>query len=690
MSKTAENVPSTAVRPNRYKPAGRWIRDYAQPTAGLFLLLMGAAGFQSILEGDLSLGSISMLGLGLGCILWIGLKVRYRAARNFLASAKAAIMLSVALAIYTVLGTLIVQSLSIEGFYEHYGDFASGLIALQLNDIFHSLPFGLVLGLLALTSVVTVVVRRRSLRKWRHSGVLMTHLAVVCIILGAFVGSLAGFKGMMHLQVGESSRFVDGQPDPGERVGERLKLDFQVRLDRFELDHYEPEYRLYTYEKKSENEWDVVKSDEPKVGAEVGAPGDEHLKLKITRYFKNLKVVRAWVPDEDAGPNTRPKPAARLTISGGPGRAVDTWLAPMSGHGGFRDPHGKFEVHLRWDAPSPTELSGMGAGSGGPAKHMLEANGKSREVRVGQEYAIGGGAKLKVRQFLPDFQMDLETRRARSRSDRPVNPALVIDIERGGKTQRHFLFGREDMRRAMAGGNHSDAGLTYAYVGSRSGPERSLLFVASTKELLEVVKGEVVSRQAVEWGQPTKLPGAPEGVTIALDQLVRVARAETTYLDAPGAAPNPAVQLSIAHGSDPAQTMMLSVGASRPLPLGENRFLVFKERSDKIRNFASTVTVLDANGEAVAKQTVRVNEPMSFGGYDFYQSNYDPKNPSYSGLQVVGDPGLLFVNIGLWLLMLAVIQTILLRHWTPWWQRRGRRRPADKARASAEQKEMPA
>ena len=42
----------------------------------------------------------------------------------------------------------------------------------------------------------------------------------------------------------------------------------------------------------------------------------------------------------------------------------------------------------------------------------------------------------------------------------------------------------------------------------------------------------------------------------------------------------------------------------------------------------------------------RSTSPFDFGGWTFYQVNYDPNDPSYSGLEAVRDPGVLWVFVG--------------------------------------------
>ena len=51
---------------------------------------------------------------------------------------------------------------------------------------------------------------------------------------------------------------------------------------------------------------------------------------------------------------------------------------------------------------------------------------------------------------------------------------------------------------------------------------------------------------------------------------------------------------------------------------------------------------------------ISVNDPLSFAGWTLYQVNYDPKNPRYSGLEAVHDPGVAWVFTGFAVISLGV------------------------------------
>jgi len=72
------------------------------------------------------------------------------------------------------------------------------------------------------------------------------------------------------------------------------------------------------------------------------------------------------------------------------------------------------------------------------------------------------------------------------------------------------------------------------------------------------------------------------------------------------------------------------------------------------KDFISKVTILK-EGKEIIERDIRVNEPLSFGGYTFFQSTYDSEGGNWSGLQVVKDPGVPIVYLGFVLLILGLV-----------------------------------
>jgi hypothetical protein len=84
----------------------------------------------------------------------------------------------------------------------------------------------------------------------------------------------------------------------------------------------------------------------------------------------------------------------------------------------------------------------------------------------------------------------------------------------------------------------------------------------------------------------------------------------------------------------------------------EQSALVFEKRDKEVKAFRSHVTA--RQGDAVERAVISVNDPFTFGGWTLYQVNYNPDDPTYSGLEAVRDPGVPWVFLGFGLICVGV------------------------------------
>ena len=343
----------------------------------------------------------SAIGVGIGIAAAIALAWRGRRGLwRWAGSSHAGVVLIGAAAVLTAVGTFLLQDAPIGEFSARYGAASPALRLLHLHDVFHGLGFRAVVGALALTSVVTVIQRRRTMLRWRNLGLLAAHVSLLLVMAGGLWGSLAGYKGMVHLRVGEVATTV--QVSHGADKGRTVPLGFGLRLDRFDLAHYTPEFKVYTWKRTADGAASVVLAHSAKVGATVGAPAPgERVAARVVRVLRRA-------------------------------REQVTWHAMPGAH---------------------------------PLHHLTFEDGRRTEVDVGSTVDLSEGRRLQISEFVPDFTFDMESRRAVSRSPDPNNPALGVRIlaADGSPSSLRFLFGRADLRDMMA--DHGDTeGLVYDHV----------------------------------------------------------------------------------------------------------------------------------------------------------------------------------------------------------------------------------
>lgn len=123
---------------------------------------------------------------------------------------------------------------------------------------------------------------------------------------------------------------------------------------------------------------------------------------------------------------------------------------------------------------------------------------------------------------------------------------------------------------------------------------------------------------------------------------------------------NPAIEVELSAGGGSASggkdTKTLWVFAHFPdihEVLGKDYKFVYQWAMRRPKDFISKVTILK-DGKEIFEKDIKVNFPLEFNGYSFFQSSYDEENLSWSGLQVNKDPGVPIVYAGFILLILGL------------------------------------
>lgn len=152
-------------------------------------------------------------------------------AGDFLASVRMAVPLLVAVAAASILGSVIPQGGNVR-LISSVPDGVRRLNAyLQLNDIFHSWWYLLLLALLGLSLVMVTVKRVPTVWTVRGRGqalgILLAHMGTIVILGGAIYGGLFGFRYYIRIIEGEAAVIPH--------------LPMVIKLERLDLKYYAPE-----------------------------------------------------------------------------------------------------------------------------------------------------------------------------------------------------------------------------------------------------------------------------------------------------------------------------------------------------------------------------------------------------------------------------------------------------------------
>ncbi|MHC4844721.1 MAG: cytochrome c biogenesis protein ResB [Planctomycetota bacterium] len=600
-------------------------------------------------EAALPVGVAVALGALVAAVCWSMRRTLYLA----LTSLHFSIVLLAALMLGTVAGTLIVQNAQPEQYAAKYGESFGGLaLSLGLDDIFHTLGFNALLGILML-SLLLVPVRNRAwqLPRWGHLG---SHLGIVVILFGGILGNLGGAKGVLEMREGETADRFTLTNRQRAMLGPEA-LGFSLVLDDFSIEYYDQVYRLHVYTPRDEDRWEMTGSWEPEVDEDWTAIGRGGARFRVTKVMPDYRAEQV-LREVPAGEGAAWFSATMEHDHG----AHDVRLeagAPMRDRVTLHGDDGV--LRFAWNAPSQAELDA--AAESRPARHLLDVTGldgskQTLEVEPGGRYELTSGEFVDVLEYFPHFTYDMETRSGITLSDRPENPTLRVAVAADDTVEapKQWLFSKfpdQVMGHAPEAGGPT---LRYRFVAGHAPLPREVLVVGSTREVLRLADGRLIARAPLDDGL--------HDLDLVDVRVLASAVEETVEGNRSDAWDNPVIHLELEDGAHAAGMHVLAGNDPMPLRLSDGSALVFERRGDDVRSYASTVAVVE-DGQRVASHVIKVNEPLSWAGFKFYQSNYRKDDPTWTGLQVVKDPGLSVVFVGFVMLALGLTWVYTVRPW---------------------------
>lgn len=232
---------------------------------------------------------------------------------NFLRSIKFGIILLTTIILVSIVGTVIPQNAQEVEYIRYYGEGAYTLLrALSLTDIFHSWLF-VALLLLLVINIILCSIEKISSKKKFGLGFFLTHLSLILILLGGFIGGICGKKGYLNLFTSEAvSSFKIGDLD--------FPLGFSVTLEKFELEKYankaQDEIGVYKFNK-------LITVLPVQIGREYSL--SDGTKVRIEQFIPDftMDMKTHEVLSRSDSPNN---PALRIKVIDSKGNAEEQWL----------------------------------------------------------------------------------------------------------------------------------------------------------------------------------------------------------------------------------------------------------------------------------------------------------------------------------------------------------------------------
>lgn len=561
----------------------------------------------------------------------------------YLKSIRFAVALLITITVAIIIGTFIVQDQPSQFYREKLGPFSSLIFFFSMDSLYKSWWFNSFLLILSVSLTLCTVTRKKL--DWKELGFYMTHLGIVVILLGALIGDIWGVKGYLDLHIGKRKGEIN-LLEKGIKTHKTKKLGFDVELSNFSIEEYVPEYRLFLWKfSEKTNKFGAILSVKPEDRRKVKLSPETSFFIK--EYYPDFYLAQKVERGKEEGFN----PVLKVFIKNN-GSSEEILLG--SEKRSYFSPDGEFALHFSWEPEESFEKSV--SFSSRKWRNILDItiNGKTYNIEVekGDTFEKEGYI-IKILDFLPHFIYDTEKKEAFSLSSEPNNPALRVEITKNGESQKAWLFGKVSgfERVSLFDGSLE---LRYKFEEGSKGAKKHI-FVYGSSSTLKIVEEKNYS--SLNFKTPYTFSIDSKSITIS--EIFKNATVISEYATKSRNPLNPAILLRI-EGKESGEHLLL---ASNPEPvyLEDGKLaLTFERKMEEIKEYRSKLRFIN-NGRVDREVVIKVNKPFKYKGFAFYQSNYDPKDLTYSGIEVVKDPGLGLVWLGFIMLSLGILHSFFIK-----------------------------
>ena len=524
--------------------------------------------------------------------------------------------------------------------------------------VFYMASWFQVLLVLLCVNILAAIVMRFPF-SGRRVGFVLTHGAIVLILAGAWVTQQYAVNGQLNLAEGQTAE------------------SFAVSSDTLLVVN-----RVSRATRELDIPWIQGSELRPADANEDTATSVDHVRFAVDRYLPDTKVTQVVADGVRNG-----RPAVEVSLSSD-GSGKPAWV--------FADQVtrvGKTDVLFHAAANEAERVAWIGdtgAPSGTPGNAVrVEYDGASYRFDVEscrkEPVSLGqSGLKLRVLRILPHAMVG-SGNRLNNASDRPVNPAIEVEITSGGETETRYAFAKfPDFQSMHAVEGLANLKLFFDYAGPST--DRAAI------EVLTMPSGDIYAKFSTDGRtavtgkiglgslHDTPWPGMQLSVlrkfasagmvrSVVPVEPVRKDRIPAVHVrvSSPDAAHDLWVQRRSRSSVNPGGKLFDVSYTDAMQPLG------FKVKLDQFtvgrypgtqrpRSFESRVTLIDATTGRSKSQVISMNHPVSFGGYTLYQSAYRyEKERAISTLSVARDPGTVIVFVGYIAAILGMIVVLVLR-----------------------------
>ncbi|GJQ48873.1 MAG: hypothetical protein HKUEN01_12590 [Candidatus Kuenenia stuttgartiensis] len=565
---------------------------------------------------------------------------------DFFCSVKLAVIIILLMAVACVLGTFIVQGRSFEEYTARYGYGLATVVRItQLNNVFYSHWFSLLLVMLCANLICCTI------RRWRNTflqtGFVLTHLSLILILLGGVIKFQMGVKGGVNVYIGKSvDYFLTQKIDSMGRTDYIKKpLPFTIALDNFILEKNEPKFQLTTYVKDK----DKQKILEVKVGKRQRIPGSEY-NVVINDYVPDAELRQEPVNESDRPDN----PAVFIKLLGSERALAEGWLLAHANN--YHDEK-KQDLRLEYIwLPSKQEFDNAVT-----TVQNVDAKITASVPDLGilQDYSLELNKTFKLgasEYSLRILEYVLNYGDKRPVSEQPANnPAVHVEIEGPDGLEKRWIFESfpdwdkmhplkyENIKISCSG--IAKAHMTRNVIRVCQAPDgnQKLVYIKD-KQILETMPWELNKQYSF----------ANNDLQLIITRYFPSFNIKQDVVKKSDQVGTPAIHVRI-NGPRGKKEEWLFANSKYATWYKDNNFAVLYESTgESIKHYVSDLRIVK-NNQTIIEKSIKVNDPLKYDGYAIYQSSYDPEKLSYSGLQIVKDPGIPVAYAGFAALCVGVV-----------------------------------
>ncbi|MCB9295587.1 MAG: cytochrome c biogenesis protein ResB [Lewinellaceae bacterium] len=329
------------------------------------------------------------------------------------------------------------------------------------------------------------------------------------------------------------------------------------------------------------------------------------------------------------------------------------------------DPDYRIQV-WRNDAQPHAQPAAGGHGQQITGTPEIVASMPLKEAKIRHIY--GTDVYFRLNEFYPNFTFEYSYPEVNDDVE-AKDPGVLLNMKTPFGQADVNLFSNRPGRNTIADENHMGGWLEFYWeapeelTGALNGRmdekwaevNRTIL-VGKEKQIYYLVEGEL-SGEPLEAGKFYTFPNREEiGFTMKYLYPDAAYLLSTPTSDGEELL-NPVAKVEVWHKGGHSKEAFLYPGGRRGGTFqieGTDYFLALESFKDmETKYYRSELSVLGKDDEVVKSQPVVVNEPMLHRGYRFYQSDYDPDNPNYSGIGISHEPGLYVIYFGFTVLVIG-------------------------------------